>query len=110
MAQTEAPGGDAARARAQRLVAVAVLLAAGLLSLPLAASLLDGEGTENLVLPAQVVAMVLLGALVGRLLPGLAGLAPSRRRAAAVGAAAGLLAALVGVVVFFLLLTGLDGA
>ncbi len=61
----------------QRLVALVLLLAAGILSLPLAAAALDGEGTENFILPAQLGGMAVLGAVVGYLLPGLAGDAAS---------------------------------
>ncbi|HEX5089775.1 MAG TPA: hypothetical protein VFV89_18355 [Nocardioides sp.] len=94
----------------QRLVAVVLLLGAGILSLPVAALALDGEGTENLILPAQLVGMAVVGAVVGYLLPGLAGASASKRRSAWVGVAVGLLLALVGVVVLFLLLNGLEGA
>jgi hypothetical protein len=94
----------------QRLVAVLLLLGAGILSLPVAALALDGEGTENLILPAQLAGMAVVGAVVGYLLPGLAGPSASKRRSAWVGVAVGLLLALVGVVVFFLLLNGFDGA
>ena len=54
----------------QRLVALVLLLAAGILSLPLAAFAFDGEGTENFILPAQLAGMAVLGAVVGYLLPG----------------------------------------
>ena len=46
----------------QRLVALVLLLAAGIISLPLAAAAFDGEGTENLILPAQLAGMAVLGA------------------------------------------------
>jgi len=94
----------------QRLGALVLLLAAGIMSLPLAALALDGEGTENFILPAQLGAMAVFGAVVGYLLPGLAGSTATNRRAAWVGVAVGLLLALLGVVVFFLLLNGFDGA
>ncbi len=61
----------------QRLVALVLLLAAGILSLPLAAFAFDGEGTENFILPAQLGGMAVLGAVVGYLLPGLAGTPPA---------------------------------
>jgi hypothetical protein len=95
---------------AQRLVAVALLLVAGVLSLPLAAAAFDGEGSENLILPAQLAGMALVGALVGYLLPGLGGTEATPRRSTTLGVALGLLFAVIGVVVFFLLLNGFDGA
>ena len=95
---------------AQRLVALAVLLVAGIMSLPLAALAFDGEGTENLILPVQLGGMALVGAVVGYLLPGLAGSTASPRRSLWVGVGLGLLFAVLGVLVFFLLLSGFDGA
>jgi hypothetical protein len=94
----------------QRLAALILLLAAGVISLPLAATFIDGEGNENLILPAQLLGMALVGAFVGYLLPGLAGSAATTRKAVWVGVAVGLLLAVLGVVIFFLLLSGFDGA
>jgi hypothetical protein len=54
--------------------------------------------------------MAVLGAVVGYLLPGLAGPAAGRRRAVWVGVGVALLLAVLGVVIFFLLLNGFDGA
>ena len=96
--------------RAQRAVALAVLLVAGILSLPVAAFFLDGRSTENYVLPAQLLAMALVGSVVGRLLPGLAGAGATPRRAGVVGAVTGLGMAVLGVLLFFVLLSGFDGA
>ena len=93
----------------QRLVALVVLLAGGILSLPLAALAFDGEGTENYILPAQLAGMALFGAVVGYLLPGLAGSDATQRRSVWVGVGVGLLLAVLGVVIFFLLLNGFDG-
>jgi hypothetical protein len=93
----------------QRLVALALLLVAGILSLPLAAAAFDGEGSENWILPTQLAGTAVLGALVGYLLPGLAGDAAPRRRAVWVGVGVGLLFAVVGVLLFFVLLNGFDG-
>jgi hypothetical protein len=95
---------------AQRLVALVLLLVAGILSLPLAALAFDGEGSENLILPAQLGGMALVGALVGYLLPGLAGTTTTHRRSVWVGVGVGLLFAVLGVLIFFLLLNGFDGA
>jgi hypothetical protein len=94
----------------QRVLAYVVLLVLGVLSLPLVASVLDGQGTENWILPVQVLLMALVGAVVGRLVPGIAGDGATRRRAVVVGAVAGVVAAVVGLVVFFVLLSGLGGA
>lgn len=95
---------------AQRVVGIVVLLVLGMLSLPVAAGLLDGEGTENWIVPVQLVAMAALGAAVSIALPGLAGEGADTGRRAMTGIWWGLLAALVGVVVFWLLLSGFDGA
>jgi hypothetical protein len=94
----------------QRLAALVLLLVAGVLSLPVAATFIDGEGNENFILPAQLAGMALVGAVVGYLLPGLAGSSATTRRAVWVGVGVGLLLAVLGVVVFFLLLSGFDGA
>ena len=85
-----------------------ILLVAGILSLPVAAYFLDSPGTENWIVPAQLVAMAAIGAVVGRLLPGIAGSAG--RRPVLVGAVMGVVMALVGVAIFFLLLNGFSGA
>ena len=85
-----------------------LLLVAGVMSLPLAASMLDDQGTENWILPAQLVVVALVGALVGLALPGF--VAGSTGRRLAVGAAYGLAAGVFGVLAFFLLLNGFDGA
>jgi hypothetical protein len=54
--------------------------------------------------------MAVVGAVVGYLLPGLAGATASKGRSAWVGVVVGLLLAVVGIVFFFLLLSGFDGA
>ncbi|WP_322921478.1 hypothetical protein [Nocardioides renjunii] len=94
----------------QRIVGIIVLLVLGMLSLPVSASLLDAQGTENWIVPVQLLAMALLGAAVTVALPGLAREGASTGRRAMTGAWWGLLAALVGVVVFWLLLNGFEGA
>ena len=91
-----------------RILGWLLLLAAGVLSLPLAAGVLDDQGTENWILPVQLGVMALLGGAVGVAVPGF--VAGTTRRQLAVGAAYGVAAALVGVLVFFLLLSGFDGA
>ena len=86
----------------------ALLLVAGVLCLPLAAAFLDGQGSENWILPLDVVAVAVLGGLLGAALPGF--VAGSTRRRVVVGAACGVVAAALGVLVFFVLLSGFDGA
>jgi len=95
---------------AQRVVGIVVLLVLGIVSLPAAASVLDGEGTENWIVPVQLVAMAAIGAAVTIALPGLAREDATTGRRAMTGAWWGLLAAAVGVVVFWLLLSGFSGA
>ena len=95
---------------AQRVVGIVVLLVLGIVSLPAAASVLDGEGTENWIVPVQLVAMAAIGAGVTIALPGLAREDATTGRRAMTGAWWGLLAAAVGVVVFWLLLSGFGGA
>jgi hypothetical protein len=91
-----------------RVLGWLLLLAAGVLSLPFAAAFLDGEGTENWILPVALVLTALVGALLGATLPGFVAGATGRRTA--VGATYGVATAAVGVLVFFLLLSGFDGA
>jgi hypothetical protein len=88
----------------QRGVALVLLLLAGLLSLPVVATFLDGRSTENLVVPVQLGAMAVLGAVTGWILPGRAGLGSSSARSAMVGAVVGVAAALGGIALFSLLL------
>jgi hypothetical protein len=94
----------------QRWLAVVILLVLGVLSLPVSAAFFDGEGSENWIVPVAVALMLLLGAVVGSLLPGLAGSGATQRRGALVGAAVGVAMLVLGIVVFFLLLSGFDGA
>ena len=93
-----------------RIVAGAGLVLLGMVSLPLVASVLDGEGTENWILPVQLLLMALVGAAVGRAVPALAGEGAGPHRRVVVGALVGLAGAVLGLVVFFLLLSGLHGA
>jgi hypothetical protein len=102
--------GAAWSVRTQRGLGLVLLLAAGILSLPLAAAALDGRSSENLIVPVQVLVMAVLGAIVGYLLPGIAGERASNARSVGIGALIGVGAALLGVVVFFLLISGLTGA
>jgi hypothetical protein len=93
-----------------RSLAVVGLLVLGVLALPVLAFFLDGEGTENLIIPADLVLMAVVGALVWRLVPAPAGAEVPPIRTALVGAGIGVLAAVVGLVIFFLLLSGFGGA
>ena len=95
---------------AQRVVGIVVLLVLGVLSLPAAAYVLDEQGTENWIVPVQLVVMAAVGAAVTVALPGLAREGATTGRRAVTGAWWGLLAAAVGVVVFWLLISGVGGA
>jgi hypothetical protein len=101
---------DAGHPGLHRPLALLVLLAAGVFSLPVAAAFLDGEDTENWVLPAAFVAMAVFGAAVGSVLPGLAGPTASTSKGRWVGAVTGVAMVALGTLVFFLLLNGFDGA
>jgi hypothetical protein len=94
----------------RRLLTLVLLLAAGMLSLPVAAAFFDGEGSENWILPVQLGAMALIGAGAVVAVPELARDGASTGRRAVTGATLGVVMAVVGVVVFFLLLNGFDGA
>ncbi len=94
----------------QRVIALLVLLVAGVVSLPVVAYFFDGQGSENWIIPIELLVMALLGAVVGRALPGLAGEGATGVRAMVVGAIVGVVASFVGVVLFFLLISGFDGA
>ena len=94
----------------KRVVAVVVLVVLGVLSLPLVAWLFDGDGVENWILPVQLLLMAVVGAVVGRLVPELAGEGATPRRAVVVGVLVGLGAAALGLLIFFLLLSGLERA
>jgi len=87
-------------------VALAVLVVTGVLSLPVVAAVLDGDETEGWVVPVQLLLMAVVGGVVGRLLPGLAGPGSSPGRGALVGAVVGVVAALATAVVFMALLGG----
>jgi hypothetical protein len=94
----------------RRIVALLVLLVLGVVSLPLVASVLDGQDIENWILPVQLLLMAGAGALAGRLVPSLAGARATRRRGILVGAAIGVGCAVLGLVLFFFLLNGISGA
>ena len=88
----------------QRVGALVLLVGFGVLSLPVAAAFLDGESTEDLIVPVQLAVMAAVGAVVGSLLPGLGGPGSSRARGAGAGALVGVLVAVLDIVVFYLLL------
>lgn len=91
---------------AQRAVALGLLVVVGILSLPVAAALVDGADSEGLIVPVQLAVLALLGAVVGWWLPGIAGSGSAPARGAVVGALVGVAVGLVGVVLFLLLLGG----
>jgi hypothetical protein len=94
----------------QRWAAVVILLVLGIFSLPVTAYFFDDEGSENWIIPVAVGLMAVLGAIVGSMLPGLAGAGATQQRGALIGAAVGVGMLVLGIVVFFLLLSGFDGA
>ena len=99
---TEADRGRGPR----RIVALAVVVAAGIAGLPVVAAFLDGASTEPLVAPVHLVVVTLLGAVVGCLVPAVAGPGASQVRGAGLGALVGLGAGLLGLLLFFVLLGG----
>jgi hypothetical protein len=94
----------------QRWTALVILLILGIFSLPVTAYFFDGEGTENWIIPIAVLLMGVLGAIVGSMLPGIAGSGATQQRGAVIGAAVGIGMLILGIVIFFLLLSGFDGA
>lgn len=88
----------------QRTVALALLFATGIVCLPVVAAFLDGESTDQLIVPVLLAVMAVVGAIVGYLLPGIAGGDTSSGRSVGVGALVGVAGALVGIVLFSLLL------
>lgn len=94
----------------QRAIGIVVLFVTGMLSLPVSASLFDGQGTENLILPLQLLGMAAIGAGLAVWLPALARHGASTARRAMTGASWGVLAAVVGLLLFFFELTGFSGA
>ena len=95
---------------AQRVIGIVVLLVLGGLVWPLTALFLDGQGTENWIIPVALLAAMAVGAVVTIALPGLARAGATTRRRAMTGAWWGLLASFAGVAVFWLLLSGFSGA
>lgn len=94
----------------QRVGAIGLLLVVGVMSLPVTAYFLDGEGAENWILPVALVVAAVGGAVIGAVLPDVAGAGATVARGAVRGALIGVLMCLVGLVIFFILLSGFDGA
>jgi hypothetical protein len=99
-----------AHVAAQRWIAIVILLVLGIFSLPVTAYFFDGEGSENWIIPVAVALMVVLGAIVGSMLPGVAGDGATQQRGALIGALVGVGMLILGIVIFFLLLSGFEGA
>jgi hypothetical protein len=95
---------------AQRVIGVVVLLATGIYSLPLSAALFDGEGTENWIVPVQLLVMAAIGAGLAVVLPARAREGAPTGRRAMTGAWWGLLAAFLGVLLFWFVINGFSGA
>jgi hypothetical protein len=95
---------------AQRVVGIVVLLVLGGLVWPLTATFVDGEGSENWIIPIGLLAAMAIGAAVTIALPALARAGASTGRRAVTGAWWGLLASFAGIVVFWFLLNGFSGA
>ena len=87
-----------------------MLLVLGMLSLPASAYVLDDPGTENWIVPVQLLAMAAVGAAVTVALPGMARAGADTRRRALTGAWWGLLAAVAGVLVSWIAISGYRGA
>jgi hypothetical protein len=94
----------------QRVVGVLVFLVVGVLSLPVVAYVFDGQGSENWIVPVQLLLMAAVGAGVTVALPALARDGATTQRRALLGVVWGLLAAVAAVALFFLLLSGFRGA
>lgn len=95
---------------AQRVVGIVVLVVLGVLTLPVVASLVDSDGSENWIIALAIGAMAAIGAAVAIALPGIAREGASTGRRALTGVWWGLLGLTVGLAVFWFLLNGLGGA
>lgn len=98
------------RTTIQRVAGALFLLLAGVGSLPVAAAFLDGEGTENWIVPVQMGGMIMIGAVLALAFPALAHRGASRVGRAVIGGCWGIAAAGVGVLIFWFLLNGTSGA
>ena len=94
----------------RRFLTLLALLVLGMFSLPVAAALFDGEGSENWILPTQLGGMAVIGAAAALAVPELARDGSGATRRVVTGAITGVVMAVVGVVTFFLILNGFDGA
>lgn len=95
---------------ADRLLGFAVLLVLGMISLPASAYVLDDPGTENWIVPVQLLAMAALGAAVTVGLPGMAREGAGTGRRALTGVWWGLAFAVTGVLVAWVAINGWSGA
>lgn len=94
------------RVTTQRVALVAIVVVVGGLSLPLTALLLDTVVDENLLLPIQWLASVLVCAGAGAVLREAVAQGASARRGALLGAILGLIAAGASDVVLLFLISG----
>lgn len=94
----------------QRLTGVLVLVLAGMVSLPVSAYFLDGQGTENWIVPVQLLGMAVVGALVTVGLPALAMQGAATWQRALIGVGWGIAGAGLGVIIFWALISGVSGA
>ena len=93
----------------QRVLGALGLLTAGVLALPVVASVLDGSSTENWIIPVDLLLMAGMGAGAGAALPALSPAGATTGRRALIGAGWGLVAALAGLLAFWFLLNGFGG-
>lgn len=94
----------------QRVVAILVLLVAGILSLSLAASVLNRSDTENWIIPVHLLLMAVIGTGVTLAVPAMAREDTPTAMRALTGMGWGILTALTGMLAVWLLLNGFHGA
>ncbi len=93
----------------RRLIAVAVLIMLGVISLPMVAAVIDTID-ENLIAPVHIALMLATGVGLWTLVPGVASPDQSTARGVAVGAAVGFVGAVAAYLLFFWMLSGPSGA
>jgi hypothetical protein len=106
-AVSETRNGPEGHSGLQRPLALLILLAVGVLSLPISAAF-EGEGdnSENWILPIAIGGAAVVGALVGAVLPGLAGAHATRAKGMLAGAILGVVMLVLGTLLFFWLIAG----